>query len=130
MAARRSTSLIAALARFARRLRGPVAPVPSADAAGLEHCRVCSRDFVNPMAWEPVGEDAWWMLLRCGECGIAREVTVADDEADRFDLALNRRATPIARALERLDLERMAAEVETLIVALRRDLIDASDFAR
>jgi uncharacterized Zn finger protein len=107
-----------------------VAPVQPAAAPGLEHCAVCSRDFVNPMAWEPVGEHAWWMLLRCGECGTAREVTVADDEADRFDVALNRRATPIARALERLDLERMATDVETLIVALRRDLIDASDFAR
>jgi uncharacterized Zn finger protein len=85
---------------------------------------------VNPVEWESVGDTGWWMLLRCGECGTAREVTVSDDEAARFDIALTRRTSPIQRAVERLDLERMAADVETLILALQRDLIDAGDFAR
>ena len=35
----------------------------------------------------------------------------------------------IAAALDRHDRERMTAEVEVLIVALERDLIDAADFA-
>jgi hypothetical protein len=35
----------------------------------------------------------------------------------------------IWRALHRLDLERMAIDVETLTVALARDLIEPADFA-
>jgi hypothetical protein len=102
----------------------------AAGAAGLEVCVACRRDFVNPIAWEAVGADRWWMLLRCGECGVMREVTVTDADAQRFDAELNRRALPIARAAERLDMQRMAAQAATLIAALKRDLIDAADFAR
>jgi hypothetical protein len=35
----------------------------------------------------------------------------------------------LARAAARLDSQRMAADVETMIAALRRGLIDAADFA-
>jgi hypothetical protein len=105
---------------FPRRTRRP---------AGLETCPLCERDFVNPVAWEPAGERHWWMLLRCGECDSWREVTVSDAEAQRFDLELDRRADMLARAAARLDSQRMAADVETMIAALRRGLIDAADFA-
>jgi hypothetical protein len=90
---------------------------------------MCERDFVNPVAWEPAGDRHWWMLLRCGECDAWQEVTVSDAEAQRFDLELDRRADMLARAAARLDSQRMAAEVETMIAALRRGLIDAADFA-
>lgn len=85
---------------------------------------------MNPVTWEPVGRDDWWMLLRCGECGTFREVTVADDVAQRFDVELDRGVDVLQRALHRLDLERMAAQVEAMTTALRRGLIDAADFAR
>jgi hypothetical protein len=97
--------------------------------AGLETCPVCARDFVNPVAWEPAGERDWWMLLRCGECDAWQEVTVSDAEAQRFDVELDRRADMLQRALARLDMQRMATDVETMIAALRRGLIDAADFA-
>jgi hypothetical protein len=97
--------------------------------AGLETCPVCRRDFVNPVAWEPADDRHWWMLLRCGECDAWQEVTVGDAEAQRFDAELDRRADVLARTLARLDRQRMATEVETMIAALRRGLIDAADFA-
>ena len=50
--------------------------------------------------------------------------------AARFDLELDRRLDVLTRALERLERTRMAADVETMIQALRRGLIDAADFAR
>jgi hypothetical protein len=99
-------------------------------ASGLEVCPDCRRDFVNPVEWETAGPDHWRMLLRCGSCSASREVTVSDHVAQRFDHELNRRAQPIATAAERLDFERMKADAETLIAALRLDLIDAADFAR
>jgi hypothetical protein len=69
------------------------------------------------------------MLLRCGECDVWREVTVTNAVAERFDSELDRRADILHRALHRLDRERMAAQVEVMIGALRLGLIDAADFA-
>ncbi len=65
-------------------------------------CVACRRDFVNPVEWEPVGDARWSILLRCGQCGVMRDVTVSDEDAQRFDAALNQRAVPIERAVERL----------------------------
>jgi DNA-directed RNA polymerase subunit RPC12/RpoP len=96
----------------------------------LEICADCGADYVNPFAWEAVEDHSWWMALRCAECGHEREVVVANAEAERFDEALDRRADPIARALHRIDAARMKAWVESVTVALQRDLIDAADFAR
>jgi hypothetical protein len=98
--------------------------------SGLEICVACGRDYVNPVEWESAGDDHWRMFLRCGDCYASREVTVSDHVAQRCDRELHRRTLPIARAVERLDLERMKADAETLIAALRLDLIDAADFAR
>jgi flavoprotein len=95
----------------------------------LEHCAFCTKDFVNPVDWEPVTPEAWWMLLRCGECHTFREVTVTNAVAERFDLELDRRADMLQRALAKLDRERMLAQAEAMIGALRQGLIDAADFA-
>jgi hypothetical protein len=101
---------------------------PDLDVA-LEHCGFCGKDFVNPVDWEPVTSEAWWILLRCGECHTFREVTVTNAIAERFDLELDRRADLLQRALHKLDTERMRAQVEAMIGALRHGLIDAADFA-
>jgi flavoprotein len=106
----------------------PAATRPDADTA-LERCAFCGRDFVNPIDWEPVTPEAWWMLLRCGECHTFREVTVTNAVAERFDLELDRRADMLQRALYKLDTERMRAQAEAMIGALRHGLIDAADFA-
>jgi flavoprotein len=95
----------------------------------LHHCAHCGRDFVNPVDWEPVTPEAWWMLLRCGECQVWREVTVTNAVAERFDVELDRRADILQRTLHKLDLERMAQQAEAMIAALRRGLIDPADFA-
>src|SRR5919197_5281260 len=84
---------------IARRLRA-VQPPPS---AGLETCRVCGRDFVSPVEWEPVDAATWWMLLRCGEWGTWREVTVSNAVAERYDAELDRRVDVLDRTLRRLD---------------------------
>ena len=108
------------------RRRSPATPKP---AAGLEMCPVCNRDFVQPVSWEPAGEAAWWMFLRCGECGMSREVAVSNTEADRFERALHARASMLAAEARRLEEERLSAEIDTFVHALDRDLIDADSFA-
>jgi hypothetical protein len=99
-------------------------------SSNLEVCPACATDFVNPIEWTAIEDHSWWMLLRCAQCEHTREVTVSNAEAERFDEALDSRADPIARAARKLDLERMAVTVESLIVALQRDLIGPADFAR
>lgn len=117
-------------AAIARHLSMPQPPVVGTESTGLEVCPACRRDFVNPVDWAPISGDRWWMLLHCGNCGAGREVTVGDAEASRFDRELNLRLMHVAEMAQQLDLERMAAELEPLMEALRRDIVDASDFAR
>ena len=97
--------------------------------AGLEVCIHCDTDYVVPTDWEPTLDARWWIALRCGQCGVSREVNVSADEAERFDAALEARMDVIADTLHQLDLERMVDEVETVLTALDRGLIDAADFA-
>jgi hypothetical protein len=82
-----------------------------------------------PMAWETDGDDHWLIELRCGECGAWREVRVTNEQARDFDLTLDRQTAQIRRELERIDRERMMAEVDVLVGALEHDLIDPADFA-
>ena len=101
-----------------------------AQPTSLEICAACGADYVNPFDWSAIEDHSWWMALRCAQCGHEREVVVGNEEAERFDEALDRRADPIATALHRIDTARMKAWVESVTVALQRDLIDAADFAR
>jgi hypothetical protein len=70
------------------------------------------------------------MLLRCGECDTWRDVTVSDAVAERYDVELDRRLDVLDGALQRLDHQRMVGEVEVMVDALRRGLVDAADFTR
>jgi hypothetical protein len=97
-------------------------------AEGLIVCASCGADFVSPIEWEEHDATNWWMLLRCGECGAFREAVVSDEVANRYDRELHRSSQAIVATLERLDRERMTAEVETFATALRLDLLDAGDF--
>jgi hypothetical protein len=98
-------------------------------SAGLETCLVCGRDFVQPVSWEPDGPERWWMFLRCGECGVSREVTVSNEEAGRFEAALHARAKIVARTVKELEDERISVEVAGFATALEHDLIVPADFA-
>jgi hypothetical protein len=107
-----------------RRILGPTDGVHD----GLVVCQTCGSDFVNPVSWREQGQAAWWIRLRCGGCGLVREVKVSNDEAERYDAELNCGIAKIASALARLDRARMVAEADTLKTALERDLIGPADF--
>jgi transcription elongation factor Elf1 len=109
-----------------RLLRRPTTPRDT----GLSNCVACGRDFVSPIEWEPEGKDRWWMYIRCGECGVSREVTVSNAVAERYDDELARGAKAISRAAKRLDQARMKDDAGAFIAALRHGLIEPADFAR
>jgi ribosomal protein S27AE len=116
----------AKLLEFFRRFSGPTRPAH----ARLVVCGRCGRDFVNPVSWHELDETRWWIRLRCGECGVVREVEVTNEEARRFESQLDRGVRQIAASAARLDRARMIADADTLTAALARDLIDPSDFCR
>jgi hypothetical protein len=124
----RATLSAQSVASSLRRLRS--ARVLEPRPASLSVCVHCRTDFVVPVQWEPVGEDRWWMFLRCAECGISREVTVPNAVAEAYDTELARGARAVAQAAHRMDLERMASEAATFAEALRQGLVEAGDFAR
>jgi transcription elongation factor Elf1 len=95
----------------------------------LETCPACNKDFVQPVSWEPDGDERWWMFLRCGECGMSREVAVSNADADRFERALHARASVLAAQARQLEEERVSAEIDAFAIALEQDLIDADFFA-
>jgi hypothetical protein len=98
--------------------------------ADLQRCRTCGSDSVHPVEWEPFGDTHWWILLRCGACGARGEGLVANDAAQRFDRDLDDAQDEMVRAADRLGFEILSEQLESLTVALERDLIDADDFAR
>lgn len=116
----------AKLLELLRRIAGPTLPIHPR----LVVCDRCGADSVNPVSWHEQGETHWWIRLRCGECGLVREVEVTDEEAKRFDGELDGGLVKIAAALVRLDRERMIADSDTLTAALERNLIDPGDFCR
>lgn len=112
--------------RFLRRLASPV----YLRNARLVVCERCYSDFVNPVSWQVQGETHWWIRLRCGECGLVREVEVTNEDAKYFEGELGRGVRKIAANVARLDREHMIADSDTLTAALERDLIDPTDFSR
>ena len=75
------------------------------------------------------GEWHWAIALRCGDCGRWSELVTTNEAAAMVEVALARDFDEMAAAAQRLDLERMAVQVEAFVTALDRDLIDAADFA-
>jgi transcription elongation factor Elf1 len=97
---------------------------------GLHRCPACGHAFVCPVEWDTDGDHHWLIQLRCAACEIRRDVRVTNAQARSFELMLDGQTAGIRRTLERLERERMEAELETLVAAFERDLIDAGDFAR
>jgi transcription elongation factor Elf1 len=116
-------------ARLASSLRRRL-PDPAPAGSGLSDCPLCGRDAVVPVEWEPVGKERWWMFLRCAECGTSREVTVTNAVAMLYDQELARGIQEIAKAAHQLEHERMAADADAFVDALRHDFIEPADFAR
>jgi hypothetical protein len=95
----------------------------------LRHCPACTGRLVCPIDWEPEGDEHWSIDLRCGDCGHVWNQVIPNGRAARFDLELNRDIDVLRRSLDRLERERMAADVETFVAALARDLVEPADFA-
>jgi hypothetical protein len=96
--------------------------------SGLEFCLVCGRDFVSMVRCTRAGDDKWWLLLRCGDCGTWHETFAEDDAVVALHKAIARGRNAVAEGVICLDLERMGSQVDIFTQALELGLIDADDF--
>jgi hypothetical protein len=108
----------------------PVAPVTASTGtpAATTACAACGGDHRCPLDWGELDDARWWVEWRCGDCGARSEVILANGEAAKLDIALDRQMEQIRAAADRLDAERMADEAAAFVTALHRDLIVAADF--
>jgi hypothetical protein len=111
-----------------RRLRRARGRRLAASTGRLDLCGACGEAFVCPVSWSESGPADWWLLLRCGSCGVNREVLASNATVARYDNQLDEGMQEINFAAERLARAAMAAEADTLSVALERNLLTADDF--
>jgi hypothetical protein len=104
---------------FLSRRRRRAGSQPDRPGAGLQVCSCRRSDFVVPVDCEEADDTHWWIRLRCDECGHAREVTVEDVVAQRFDHALEARMATLRSAAASSDRKAMEHDLHTLIGALR-----------
>ena len=71
----------------------------------LVDCEHCGRDFVVPVSWIDLDAERWWIRMRCGECGTAREVVVDNEQARRFEADVEAGARELARSVSRVRRE-------------------------
>src|SRR5689334_17324187 len=96
----------------------------------LRRCPACAGRLVCPVAWEPKNDEHWSIDLHCGDCAHRWNRVIDNSRAARYDIELNRDERILLQSLRRLELERMASDVEAFTAALARDLIQPADFAR
>jgi hypothetical protein len=111
-----------------RRLRRAHGRRIAANTGRLDLCTACGEGFVCPVTWAESGPADWWIMLRCGGCGISREVVASNAAVAAYDSRLDAEMSAINLAADRLERELLAAEADTLAAAFQRDLLTADDF--
>jgi hypothetical protein len=94
----------------------------------LNHCPNCSSELVQPVEWEPAGDEGWSVLLRCPECWVYQSGVFAQAELDAYDVELDRGEALLRVAYLQLASENMAVEVELFARALAADAVLPEDF--
>jgi hypothetical protein len=100
----------------------------STTSQGLHVCPSCSSHLVQPVEWEPVGDEAWSVLLRCPECEVFQAGVHGQSELDAYDVELDRGEALLRVAYLQLSTENMAAEIESFTHAIASDAVLPEDF--
>ena len=116
------------MSRFRRWLRRSGARRRAETPRRLDVCPECGEEFVHPVTWTESGPVNWWLLLRCGGCGVWRDVVASNHAVEAYDRVLDEEMDVIRAAAERLERESFAAQADSFGTALRMDLLGADDF--
>ena len=97
-------------------------------AHGLHVCPSCSSPLVQPVEWEPTGDDSWSVLLRCPECEVFQAGVYGQAELDAYDVELDRGESLLRVAYLQVSTENMEAEIDSFALALAAGAILPEDF--
>lgn len=101
---------------------------PSREDVDAQACPSCGSTLVHPVDWQRSGDAAWTLILRCPECETRREVVLGRASVEQLNRELYHGTQVIAHEVERLTRRNFEDEVEWLVAALDRDLIQPMDF--
>ena len=103
-------------------------PPPPREDPDAHTCPVCGSRLVYPVDWERSGDAAWTLQLRCPECETRREVTIGRASVEHINRELYHGAQAMAHEAARMTRRNFEDEVERIVAALERDLIQPMDF--
>ena len=80
----------------------------------LWHCPLCSADAVRTLKRAEVSEFLVRLEVRCGGCGTWRRMLTTVGSARLLELRLERHARSMAELADRLERDRVAADIRRL----------------
>jgi hypothetical protein len=96
----------------------------------LHLCPLCGSESVSRWLADDLGDGTRArVLLSCAECDTSRELVATVWAVHAYARRHERQRWQIAEALRRAERAHMAADVDLIVAALRRDLIGPDDFA-
>jgi hypothetical protein len=97
--------------------------------AALSVCPSCGSNLLQPLRWEPHGEEEVMVDLRCPECLTWMQGCFSKEDMQELDRLQTAGREEIQCAYESQVAEAMEALIDCLQAALALDLVDADDFA-
>lgn len=97
-------------------------------STSIRFCVECNDDMVYPFDWDEHDADTWFVIARCGNCGIFRELYMTNAEVEDWDCWLDDTADEIMRAYKSLMRDNMHGEIERFVKMLELDIIMPEDF--
>ena len=95
----------------------------------LHRCPLCGSESVSRWDADDLDGTRARVLLCCAECDTTRVLVATIWAVHAYSRRHERQRWQIAEALRRAEQAHMAADLEVLVAALRRDLIGPDDFA-
>jgi len=110
----------------------PIEPAPlgAADDANLplHYCPDCASDLVYPLTWQETHDGTWTIERRCPNCEWHDVDAFEQADIEPFDDAIEVGTEILLTELRTWTYSNMNDDVELLIEALDRDLIQPIDF--
>ena len=94
----------------------------------LHCCPECHCDLVYPETWQEAADGTWALERRCPNCEWRDTGTFTHDEIEPFDDAIELGNEVLLTELRTWTYANMSDDVERLITAIERDLIQPIDF--
>jgi transcription elongation factor Elf1 len=98
--------------------------------SNLHICDGCNSDFVSPITYDYLGNEKFWMLIRCGVCEMSKEVIVTQSVADSYEKNLEETSKPINYQKAVMKAEREEREAQVLIQELQSGEITVDSFKK